>query len=156
MENVMIVDDEQDITEMMSETLDLWGYNAITALDGEDALQKFRNSAVDLVITDLRLPKMDGIQLLEKIKDMNSATEVILFTGYPEVNSAIDAMKKGAFDYLIKPVDLSELKLKVERGLEKKSFGEAFRRLKGINWAMIFSIPIWLGLGILLAHLLRP
>ncbi len=151
MENVMVVDDEKDIVELMSETLTLWGYNPITAMNGEEALEKFKQTPVDLVITDLKLPRMDGVQLLDKIKSINEKTEVILFTGYPEVNSAIDAMKNGAFDYLIKPVDLSELKLKIARALEKKSLGRSMTTLKGLNWAMIISIPIWLTLGMLIA-----
>lgn len=155
MQNVMIVDDEEDIVQLMSETLDLWGYNAITAHDGEEALSKFQEAPVDLVITDLKLPKMDGVKLLDKIKDIDDQTEVIMFTGYPEVDSAIDAMKNGAFDYLTKPVDLSELKLKIERGLEKKNMGKSLRSLRGLNWAIIISIPAWLMLGILLAYMLK-
>ena len=152
MHNVMIVDDEEDIVQLMSETLNLWGYNPVTAYDGEEALTKFSTTPVDLVITDLKLPKINGVKLLDKIKDIDSSTEVIMFTGYPEVGSAIDAMKNGAFDYLTKPVDLTELKLKVERGLEKKSMGKSIKTLKGLNWAMIISIPFWLALGIIFAH----
>ncbi len=155
MENVLVVDDEKDIVELMSETLTMWGYNPITAMDGEEALQKFQEIPIDLVITDLKLPKMDGVQLLDRIKRMSDRTEVILFTGYPEVNSAIDAMKIGAYDYLIKPVDLSELKMKIARALEKKSLGRAMTTLKGLNWAMIISIPIWLTLGMLIASHIR-
>lgn len=155
MENIMIVDDEEDIVQLMSETLGLWGYNPITARDGKEALEKFEEIPIDLVLTDLKLPKMDGVTLLDKIKNKDSKTEVILFTGYPEVNSAIDAMKKGAYDYLIKPVDLSELKLKIERGLEKKKIGKSITMLKGLNWAMIISVPIWLTMGIFIAYMIK-
>lgn len=151
----MVVDDEKDIVELMSETLTLWGYNPITAMDGDEALDKFKETPIDLVITDLKLPKMDGVALLDRIKDLNQYTEVILFTGYPEVTSAIDAMKNGAYDYLIKPVDLSELKLKIARALEKKSLGKSLSTLKGLNWAMILSIPIWLTLGMFIASKLH-
>lgn len=155
MQNVMIVDDEEDIVQLMSETLDLWGYRPITACNGEEALERFKETPIDLVITDLKLPKMDGVRLLDRIKELDDATEVILFTGYPEIGSAIDAMKNGAFDYLTKPVDLTELKLKVERGLEKKSMTKSNRTLRGINWAMILSIPIWLILGAIIAYILK-
>jgi len=154
-ENVMVVDDEADIVNLMSETLELWGYHPITAMDGEEAFEKFQKNAVDLVITDLKLPKMNGVKLLDKLKNFENTTEVILFTGYPEITSAIDAMKKGAFDYLVKPVDLVELKLKVERALEKKKMGRSIKILKGLNWAMIISIPLWLSLGIFLAYLIK-
>jgi len=154
-ESVMVVDDEKDITNLMSETLKLWGYHPITAMDGEEAFEKFQENAVDLVITDLRLPKMNGVKLLDKLKNFENSTEVILFTGYPEVTSAIDAMKNGAFDYLVKPVDLAELKLKVERALEKKKMVKSTAILKGLNWAIIISIPLWLCLGIWLAYLIK-
>jgi len=154
-ESVMVVDDEEDIVNLMSETLEGWGYHPITAMDGEEAFDKFQKNAVDLVITDLKLPKMNGVQLLDKLKNFEDSTEVILFTGYPEISSAIDAMKNGAFDYLVKPVDLDELKLKVERALEKKKMRKSIATLKGLNWAMIISIPVWLALGIVLAYLLR-
>ena len=155
MENVMIVDDEKDIVNLMSETIELWGYHPIIARDGEEAFEKFQKNAVDLVITDLKLPKMNGVKLLDKLKTLEDSTEVILFTGYPEVTSAIDAMKNGAFDYLVKPVDLAELKLKVEKALEKKKMVKSLAILKGLNWAMIISIPLWLSLGIWLAYLLK-
>lgn len=155
MENVLIVDDEEDIVQLMSETLDRWGYRSISAMDGEEALQKFYEQPVDLVITDLRLPHMDGVGLLDKVKEVDESTEVILFTGHPEINSAIDAMKIGAFDYLVKPIDLNELKLRVERALEKRKMGRSIATLRGVNWAMIISIPIWLILGIVLAYALK-
>ncbi|MFQ5709479.1 MAG: response regulator [bacterium] len=155
MDNIMIVDDEEDIVQLMSATLGIWGYNPIVARNGREALDKFSEVPVDIVITDYKLPEFDGLALLEEIKKVNEETEVILFTGYPEVQSAIDAMKKGAYDYLVKPVDLTELKLKIERGLERKKMGKSIVTLRGINWAMIISIPIWLTLGIYLAYLLN-
>ncbi len=155
MENVLIVDDEEDIVNLMSETLDHWGYHPVTAMDGEEALEKFHDTPIDLIITDLKLPKMDGVELLNKVKDEDESTEVILFTGYPEVNSAIDAMKNGAYDYLVKPVDLSELKLKVDRAIERKNMGKSISTLKGMNIAMMVSIPFWLILGIILTYLIK-
>ena len=155
MANILVVDDEEDIVQLMSETLNVWGHQALTAMDGEEAIDKFQENPVDLVISDLKLPKMNGVRLLEKLKDLDKDVEVILFTGYPEVNTAIEAMKNGAYDYLVKPVDLNELRLKIERALEKKDIGKSITTLRGVNWAMIISIPIWLALGILLAYLMN-
>jgi DNA-binding NtrC family response regulator len=155
MANILVVDDEEDIVQLMSETLTLWGHQAITAVDGEQAIDRFQETPVDLVISDLRLPKMNGVRLLEKLKNMDKDIEVILFTGFPEVNTAIEAMKIGAYDYLVKPVDLNELRLKIDRALEKKDIGKSITTLRGVNWAMIISIPIWLALGILIAYLIN-
>ncbi|RMD86014.1 MAG: sigma-54-dependent Fis family transcriptional regulator [Calditrichaeota bacterium] len=155
MGSILIVDDEKDIVQLMSETLNQWGYHTITAQDGQEALEKFRQKPVDVVVTDLKLPGMDGVKLLEEIKQIDEETEVIVITGYPAVNSAVEAMKRGAHDYLIKPIDMSEFKLKLEQGLEKKDLKQSMSMLKGLNWALIISIPIWLVLGIYLIYLLK-
>lgn len=155
MGSILIVDDEKDIVQLMSETLNQWGYHTITARDGQEALEKFRQKPVDVVVTDLKLPGMDGVKLLEEIKQIDEETEVIVITGYPAVNSAVEAMKRGAHDYLIKPIDMSEFKLKLEQGLEKKDLKQSMSMLKGLNWALIISIPIWLVLGIYLIYLLK-
>lgn len=151
-ENILIVDDEEDILHLMSETVSRWGYNPIIAHDGEDALQKFTELPIDMMITDLRMPRADGMALLDRVKEIDPATVVILFTGYPAVQSAIDALKKGAFDYLTKPVDLAELKTKIEKGLKVRKHALSGLTVKGLSWAMIISIPFWLILGILLAR----
>lgn len=151
-ENILIVDDEEDILQLMSETVSRWGYNPIIARDGEDALQKFTELPIDMMITDLRMPKRDGMTLLDQVKQLDPETVVILFTGYPAVQSAVDALKKGAFDYLTKPVDLADLRTKVERGLKIRRRATSSLTLKGLSWAMIISIPFWLILGIILAR----
>lgn len=155
MDNIMIVDDEQDTVQLMSETLGLWGYHPVTAGDGEEALAKFKETPIDLVITDLKLPKLDGVSLIDRIKSLNEQTEVIMCTGYPEVNTAVGAMKNGAYDYLVKPVDLNELKLKIERALERKKLRTTFPALNGLSWAIIISIPIWLALTTFIIYILR-
>lgn len=154
-QNIMIVDDEEEIVHLMSQTLDLWGYNAITAQDGEEALAKFKETPIDVVITDLKMPKLNGVSLIERVKHLSEDTEVILFTGYPEVSTAIDAMKNGAYDYLIKPIDLENLRLKIEQALEKKSLGRSLNTVRGMNWALIISMPIWLAVGLLIAYILK-
>jgi DNA-binding NtrC family response regulator len=155
MANILVVDDEEDIVQLMSETLRLWGHQAVTALDGEEAMTKFQETPVDLVISDIRLPKMNGVRLLEQLRKLDNTIEVILVTGFPEVSTAIDAMKNGAYDYLIKPVDLNELRLKIDRALAKKEIGKSITALRGVNWAMIISIPIWLALGIWISYLIN-
>lgn len=153
--NILIVDDEEDILSVLADTVARWGYNPIIARDGKDALEKVRTLPIDLVLTDLKMPKMDGVRLLKEIKEADENTEVILFTGYPAVETAIEAMKVGAFDYLVKPVDIDELRLKIERGLERRHMDRSLSTLRTLNWAMIISIPLWLGLGILLAKALQ-
>lgn len=154
MYSVLIIDDEEDILDVLSDVIRSWGYLPIVARDGQDALQKYQAMPVDLVLSDIKMPKMDGISLLERIKKLDKKAVVILLTGYPSIESAVQAMKDGAFDYLTKPVNLDELKVKIDRGLERMRLTKSLAFLKGINWSLIISIPIWLILGIILAKLL--
>lgn len=155
MANILIVDDEEDILETIPEVLKKWGHNPLVAKNGKEGLEKFIEYPVDFVITDMKMPEMDGLSLLEKIQQMEKQALVILLTGYPSLDSAITAMRHGAYDYLVKPVNLDELKLRIERGLERKEHMKSLPLLKGLNWALIISIPLWLVLGIILAKLLR-
>ena len=132
-----------------------WGHLPIIARDGEDALQKVQDVPIDLVLSDIRMPKMDVMTFLEKLKKINPNLTVILLTGYPSVESAVLSMKEGAYDYLVKPINLDELKEKIDRGLERSKLSHSLKLLKGVNWSLLISIPFWLILGIFLARLLR-
>ncbi len=155
MQNILIIDDEEDILDTLSDIISKWGYLPIVARDGEDALKKFEEVPIDLILSDIRMPKIDGLSLLEKVKKISPETIIILLTGYPSVESAVQAMKKGAFDYLTKPINLDELKVKIDRGIEKTKLHKSLAFLKGINWSLIISIPIWLILGIVISKILR-
>ncbi len=155
MSNILIVDDEQDILEVLPDVVKKWGYHPILAKDGIEGLQKYKEYPIDVVITDMKMPEMDGLKLLKEIISLDKHAMVILLTGYPSLDSAIRAMREGAYDYLVKPVNMEELKLRVERGLERKSQLKSIPVLRGMNWALVVSIPIWLVLGIILAKLLR-
>ena len=155
MANILIVDDEEDILETIPEVLKKWGHNPIVAKNGVEGIKKFKEYPIDFVITDMKMPEMDGLSLLEKVQKMEKQALVILLTGYPSLDSAITALRNGAYDYLVKPVNLDELKLRVERGLERKEQMKSLPFLRGLNWALAISIPLWLVLGIILAKLIR-
>lgn len=155
MQNILIIDDEEDILDTLSDVVSKWGYLPIVARDGQDALNKFDEVPIDLILSDIRMPKVDGLSLLDRIKKISPETIVILLTGYPSVETAVKAMKQGAFDYLTKPINLDELKLKIERGFERMRLNKSMSFMKGINWSLVISIPIWLILGIIFAKLLR-
>jgi two-component system, NtrC family, response regulator AtoC len=155
MENILIVDDEEQIVNVISQMVKKWGYNPIQASSGAKALEKIRSMPVDLVISDLMMPRMDGITLVEKIMEIDNSIMIMMLTGYPSIDSAVQAIKAGAYDYMVKPVKADELKLKIEKCLEKKYLLRSKSLLKGLNWALIISIPFWLVLGIILAGILR-
>jgi DNA-binding NtrC family response regulator len=117
----MLVDDEVPFVQTMTKRLAKRDLTVITASSGQEALEtldKHRNT--DVVILDVKMPDMDGIETLKEIKKAYPLTEVIMLTGHATVESAIEGMKLGAFDYLMKPCDIEQLVAKVEESTEKK------------------------------------
>ena len=120
MHRILVIDNEERMCHLLQAALESEIIQVEMALDGEQGFDQFKNSDFDLIITDLKMPKINGLELLDKIKKVSSETEVILMTAFATAQTAVDAMKLGAYDYLIKPFDMEELKLKVERILDKK------------------------------------
>ena len=116
--SILIVDDEEDILNVLKLILTKEGYQVDTALDGKQALQLFRKNSYDIVLTDLRMPEMDGMELLERIKEIRPETEVLIMTAYASVDSAVLAMKKGAADYIVKPFLNEDVKMRIARVAE--------------------------------------
>ena len=152
METVLIVDDEQDIREMLSEWLTTWGYRPLQAEDGPEALQIVREEPVDLVLTDLRMPQMNGIELLSRIKEIRPDTAVLMLTGFGTVENAVEALKLGADDYVLKPFDIEDLERKITLALSERQERGRYPFVQTLNWALIVSIPIWLVLAIVLVQ----
>src|SRR2546430_11572756 len=117
---VLVVDDGHGVRECFRLILED-RYEVLEAADGRQALERLRASPVDLVLLDIRLPEMDGIEVLERIKAVDDGVEVILVTAVKTVRIAVDAMKLGAFDYLTKPFDEDELLQLVRRALDTRS-----------------------------------
>ena len=103
--NILIVDDEVAIRELVGEILEGDGHVVTLAENGEDALNKFKRSWHEIVFSDFRMPKMNGIELLSAIKDINENTQFVIMTSHASINNSIDALKLGAFDYILKPFD---------------------------------------------------
>ncbi|MBU1652161.1 response regulator, partial [bacterium] len=118
---ILIVDDDPTIVGVLSEALKFKGYSTRTATDSLDAIRIFEEEGeFDVVITDLRMPKLSGTELLEKIKQKDPNCEVIVLTGFGSSESAIEALQKGAHDYIKKPPNLDELYISVSKAIEKK------------------------------------
>src|SRR4030042_2841399 len=120
MANILVVDDDQGMREFMEIMLTKEGYNVTCAEDATKALNICRKKDFDLVITDLRMPKIDGIEFLKIIKDQKPETIVILITAYASGETAVNAMKEGAYDYVEKGGSIEELKKIVQVALLKK------------------------------------
>ena len=117
---VLIVDDEKDFVEIFSLRLSSQGENVSTAYSGREALSVLETTAVDVVILDIRMPGMDGIQVLKQIKTLYPLVEVILLTGHGSTETAVEGMKLEAFDYLMKPADFKDIQEKLGAALKRK------------------------------------
>jgi len=123
-DRILIVDDEQGICSLLARRLTREGYLCTTANNGREALSRFYKDAFSLIISDIKMPEMDGIEFLKRVRGINSKMMVIMVTGYPEIDMAVEAMRLGAYDFIIKPADLDLVTLSVKKALEKKRLEE--------------------------------
>ncbi len=119
-EKILIVDDDSHICNAIAESLKMEGYGIVTAATGEEALEILKKDFLNIVLSDLKMPGMNGVEVLKQVKKLSPDTEVILMTAYGTVETAVGAMKLGAYDYITKPIDLSELDFLIIRCLEKQ------------------------------------
>src|SRR5438270_7431513 len=124
---VLIVDDEESVTVTMAAILEMDGYSVATALRGVDALEQIEGEVFDLVLTDLRLDDFDGMDVLAAARRKSPDTVGIVLTGYASLESAVKALREGAYDYMLKPADVEELRATVARGIERRKLGQQLR-----------------------------
>ena len=120
MEKILVVDDEQSLRDVLSIMLKRAGYAVTSAMDGEEAIEFLNKEIFDLVITDLRMPKLDGMEVLKAVKSASPETVVLIITAFATADSAVEAMKQGAYDYLTKPFQVDEVQLIIRNALEKR------------------------------------
>ena len=117
---VLLVDDEKDFVEMLSLRLNEVGEKVTTAYSGQECLETLENKEIDVVILDIKMPGMDGMETLREIKKRFPLVEVIMLTGHGSTETAVEGMKMGAFDYLMKPADFDDLTIKLEAARKRK------------------------------------
>lgn len=131
--NVLLVDDELEFLATLVKRLTKRGLNISTAKNGEDALKIIGEKVIDVVVLDVRMPGIDGIQTLREIKKKDPLMEVIMLTGHARLEVAIEGMELGAFDYLMKPADIDELFYKLQDAFKKKTIQrEKIKKLEEI------------------------
>ncbi|MBI1911694.1 MAG: sigma-54-dependent Fis family transcriptional regulator [Deltaproteobacteria bacterium] len=116
---ILITDDDMDLRELLTEAVRNWGYFVSVAKEGDEALRKLRMDRYDIVITDLMMPGMDGLSLLQKIKELDKEILVIIITGYATIETAVKAIEAGAYDYIAKPFRLDELMVVIKNACER-------------------------------------
>ncbi|SHK80903.1 two-component system, NtrC family, response regulator HydG [Desulfatibacillum alkenivorans DSM 16219] len=128
--DILVVDDDEGHRKTLYTVIKSWGYNVKTAEDGSIAVDMVREGPYDVILMDVRMAEMDGIQALKLIKEYNPSIPVLIMTAYSSVESAIEAMKTGAYDYLTKPLDFEDLRLTIERAREYAGLKEENKELK--------------------------
>src|SRR5438477_6961344 len=135
--SLLVVDDEENVAFTVSEVLRREELDVETALSGEIAIKRLQEREFDLVLTDLHMETVDGISVLSELRRRHPLTIAIVLTGFASLESAVASMRQGAYDYLIKPCMIEDLKLTIKRGLEHRrlllSEQDAKRRLEGLN-----------------------
>jgi len=117
---ILLVDDEVVFTNNMSKLLSRRGYQVKTANSGYEALAILMDNAIDVMVLDLKMPGIDGIATIREVKKLGLLNEVLILTGHGSIDLALEALKIGAYDYVTKPCEITELVSKIETGLEKK------------------------------------
>ena len=137
---ILLVDDEKEYVEAMSERLSLRDYDVTTAFNGDEAIEKVKSYLFDVIILDVLMPGMSGVETLRKIKEIKPLIEVIMLTGNATMETAIEGMKLGAFDFLLKPCEFEALVSKIDKAYSKKI--EHDERIRAAKVAEIVSSPI--------------
>jgi DNA-binding NtrC family response regulator len=136
---VLVVDDEEQFVQALSERLTLRDYDVTECLSGEDAIKNVKRYNYEVVILDVAMPGLDGIATLREIKKFKPLTEVIMLTGHATVETAIEGMKLGAMDYLVKPCDTEALMTKINKAYQRKADQE--ERIREAKVKEIISSP---------------
>jgi len=130
MANILIIDDEKAIRKTLTEILSFEGYKLDEASDGEEGLKKFREKTYDLVLCDIKMPRIDGIEFLQKAVEINPDVPVIMISGHGNIETAVEAVKKGAYDFIQKPPDLNRLLITIRNAMERSSLVNETKTLK--------------------------
>ncbi|MFL5739467.1 MAG: sigma-54-dependent transcriptional regulator [Flavisolibacter sp.] len=130
MPSILIIDDEKAIRKTLTEILSFEGYKLDEAADGEEGLKKFREKTYDVVLCDIKMPKVDGLDFLQKAVEANPDVPVIMISGHGNIETAVEAVKKGAYDFIQKPPDLNRLLITIRNAMERNSLVNEARSLK--------------------------
>ena len=130
MVNILIIDDERAIRKTLSEILSFEGYKIDEAADGEEGLKKFTEKTYDIILCDIKMPKLDGLEFLEKSREVNPEIPIIMISGHGNIDTAVEAVKKGAFDFISKPPDLNRLLITIRNAAERQTLISESKVLK--------------------------
>jgi DNA-binding NtrC family response regulator len=153
MARILVIDDDASYRALLREFIEGKGHTVMEAENADTGTAIFTNEKVDLVISDLVMPVKSGMDLLHELKQINPKVLFIMVTGFPGVESATEAAKGGAYDYLVKPVEMSQLAAVMNRALATVELRSNLSTMRGLNVALLVSIPFWIILGVVIRML---
>ena len=155
MANIWVIDDEADVRNVMTKLLEELGHRVRTFESAQEALNLYRPGSAEVIISDVRMPEVDGLTFTKSILDRDPEASIIVLTGYPSVNTAVEAMQIGAIDFLGKPCNIGELRVRVDRALDIRAWQVRLRKNRLLTLSLILSRPLWIILGVVLVSLFR-
>ena len=130
MAKILVIDDERSIRNTLKEVLEYENHEIDTAVDGPEGIEMFAKGKYELVLCDIKMPNMDGIEVLEKLIEMPGNAPIVMISGHGNIDTAVEAIKKGAFDFIEKPLDLNRLLITISNALERKDLVTETQTLK--------------------------
>lgn len=155
MARILIIDDDENYRMILRSFIEEKGHVVLEADNANDGIGIFLREKVDLVISDLMMPVKSGLDLLRELKQTDPKVLFIMVTGYPTVDAAASAIKEGAYDFLVKPVDIHQLAAVMNRALATIELRTNLSTMRGMNVALLVSIPFWIIVGIVVRMLLH-
>jgi len=151
---ILVIDDDKEVADTLVSQLNHLGLNGTAAYGGLEGLDRFKTDNFKFVLLDLKMPDMDGMEVLKAIKAIDSQAVVLMITGYGTVEAAVAAIKAGAYDFISKPVNMDELEAIINRVLERQTLLSRLSTFRGLALCFVVLVPLWLILGIILAKIL--
>lgn len=150
--HALVVDDDDDVRELLASELDAMGFDVVSAGSGQQALAQCSEGRFALVVTDLVMPDGDGLTFIEQLRQIDQEAIVLVITGYPTLETSVEAMQKGAYDYICKPFHTDDLQLRVKRAMEAHRLRTRLSSSNRAVMLLVASIPLWLAIGVLVAR----
>lgn len=155
MATIWIVDDDEMVRDLIGDMVADMGHKIRLFSDPQELLEAYEPHSADAVITDVRMQNMDGRDLTRALLEKDPHALVLILTGYPSINDAVDLIKLGAVDYLQKPFRADEIKVRIERALKSRDIAARFHKNRSLTWLLICVMPLLVLLGVLIGRMLK-
>jgi two-component system response regulator AtoC len=152
--HILVIDDDATYRSILREFIEKAGHTVTEAENADEGVQVFLHEKIDLVISDLMMPVKSGMDLLQELRGINPKVLFILVTGYPTIDAATEAIKAGAYDFLVKPIEMNQLTFVMKRALSTLELKSNLSTIRGVNVALFISVPLWILVGYMVKVLL--